>query len=298
MIGLPINIPAAPAVQEQRLADWMEDQVVILVKQFAPWEAARAHGLSLEVGVELDAPLTPTLDAFERLRQRSQGMGEVVYAVGGGGAADAGKFVAHALGLPLVCVPTTLSCIAFFTPYVRLRQPAEIVHRPAMPPSTVLLDWAVIAASPARYRAAGVVDMLCMSTACKDWLEEDRQGKLPPEQRYAAPIAQMAQSLVELALGCAASAHRGETDGLRTLARGLALTAHLGAVAGHERFRIGSAHAFADKAELLTAGASWRGAPLPGAFTYAQRLAAGLLDAAERHGLDVELLKKTLVVEP
>ncbi|MCS6774580.1 MAG: iron-containing alcohol dehydrogenase [Anaerolineae bacterium] len=282
---------------EQCLADWQEDRVVVLIKQLSPWEAARARGLSLETGIALDAPLVPTLEAFERLSRRAEGMGEAVYAVGGGVAADAAKFVASTLGLPLVCVPTALSCIAFFTPYVLLRQLAGMTQAPAVPPDGVLLDLALIRAAPTKCRASGIVDVLSMATACLDWLEEDRQGKLPPEQRYAAPIAQMAQSLVEIGLECAPSAHRGEWDGLRALARCLALTAHLGTVVGHERFRIGSAHAFAEQAEQSTAGASWRGELLPSPFTYAQRLAAGVLHAASRQGQDIERLRRALTTE-
>lgn len=86
---------------------------------------------------------------------------ELIVAVGGGKALDAGKAVALRLGVPVVTVPTIASTdgpasrgIAMYDEQHRLIRADQMPANPAM----VIVDTAVIAAAPARFLRAGIGD--------------------------------------------------------------------------------------------------------------------------------------------
>ncbi|NBB50433.1 iron-containing alcohol dehydrogenase [Rhizobium sp. CRIBSB] len=86
---------------------------------------------------------------------------DVVVAVGGGKALDAGKAVALRRGLPVICVPTIASTdgpasrgIALYDDHHRL---VRVEQLPANPVA-VIVDTAVIAGAPVRFLRAGIGD--------------------------------------------------------------------------------------------------------------------------------------------
>lgn len=282
-------VPAAPEVREVCLAKHHETSALIVIKQETAWRWLERQGVQWEIGALFDAPLVITRAALQRLAHRCTGMGEVVYAVGGGRAADAAKYVAHVLGLPWVCVPSALSCLAFFTAHVELWTLSGWEHEEATPAAALLLDWALIGSAPPLYRAAGVVDVLSMITACETWRRDAE-----PHAPYVPEVAALARAIADMVIACAPQAHEGEVSALRTLAMALALTAQLERWLGHARVRIGEEHALAWRAYTLAAGATWRGEPAPVPFTYAHLLAAGILEAAQQQGQDLAALRDAL----
>ncbi|WP_305045342.1 glycerol dehydrogenase [Geoalkalibacter sp.] len=99
---------------------------------------------------------------INRLAELSRAQGaNIIIALGGGASIDAGKAVSHELNLPVIVVPTTAAtdapCSALsvvytdqgvFESYLYLRRN----------PDCVLVDTAIIAASPARFLVAGMGD--------------------------------------------------------------------------------------------------------------------------------------------
>ncbi|MEJ2200746.1 MAG: glycerol dehydrogenase [Desulfuromonadaceae bacterium] len=119
----------------------------------------RAEGI--DCGQELFAGVSSRRE-ITRLADLAQGQGaNIIIALGGGASIDAGKAVSHEMNLPVIVVPTTVAtdapCSALsveytdegvFERYLYLRRN----------PDCVLVDTAIIAASPAKFLVAGMGD--------------------------------------------------------------------------------------------------------------------------------------------
>lgn len=176
---------------------------------------------------------------------------EVVYAVGGGLAADAGKFVAAARGLPLVVLPTVLSVDAFMTATSGIRLNGCVRYVQTKVPETLILDLDVIAAAPASIRAAGITDVASIATGCWDWRFAEDQGQNGPAMRFIPWVHDAAQVILAGALDSAAAAGRGDHEGLKTLFDCLAMEVQLCNQIGHARPEEGSEHYFAYAVENM-----------------------------------------------
>ncbi|TVR94865.1 MAG: iron-containing alcohol dehydrogenase [Trueperaceae bacterium] len=119
---------------------------------FSGVPAARHHGIV-------------TLAAIERLAAAVHAGGhDVVIGVGGGRVLDAAKGAADRAAVPFVAVPTSPATCAAATALCVLYDEAGVWSGPLFVrhcPSVVVLDWTVLAATPDRLLAAGVLDALC-----------------------------------------------------------------------------------------------------------------------------------------
>lgn len=230
-----------PKIDIMPLADLDEPRPVALVCTRSAWEAVRGQ-LRLRV-----AWTGEVLDAVEEHWQAllPEVHGEVVYAVGGGLAADAAKYLAAKRSLPLVCLPTALSVDAFLTWASGVRQAGCVRYLQTRPPDRLIADLDVIAAAPPAVRAAGICDVLSIATGCWDWALAERRGQTTRETRYIPYVAQAAQAILSGALDCAEAAGRGDPGGLRQLLDCLALEVQLCNQVGHARPEEGSEHYFA-----------------------------------------------------
>lgn len=272
---------------------WIEDDTAIIIKQDTAWQALQPHDLDWDIGIELEAP-PPTEAAFKRLTKQCAGMGDIIYAIGGGVSADAAKYVARELELPLICVPTALSVDAFFTWASGVRDSGSVRYLETVPPEIVLLDLDVIANAPAHVRAAGIIDVLSIATATHDWQLAEQKGRNPAGQHYDAGIATIARSVLSLAEDFAEAAGRGDPQGLRALVNALAMEVQLCNLIGHSRPEEGSEHHFAYCAEMLTSGESSTGQAAMALHTHGEYVGPGIALMAERQGQHVAPLRKAL----
>jgi glycerol-1-phosphate dehydrogenase [NAD(P)+] len=172
-----------------------------------------------------------------------------VLAVGGGLAVDAAKYLAHNLARPLTCLPTMISCDAFLTAEVAVRAEGSVRYLDAVRPERLVLDLEQLAQAPTEQRAAGICDLLAITTALWDWEYAEELGQNPPEMELVPWAADAAQALLAGALECAAAAGAGDPQGLKQLFDLLAMEVQLCNQLGHPRPVEGSEHFFAAVAE-------------------------------------------------
>ncbi len=262
------------------LAELQEERPVALVTSEPAWKAV-ADGLCLPVAWRVE-PLEATLDHWEALSADLQG--EVVYAVGGGLAADMGKYVAAQRHLPLICVPTALSVDAFLTWASGVRRGGCVRYVETKPPDRLVIDWTVLGAAPAPIRAAGVCDVLSIATGSWDWRFAETKGRNPPGMAYVPWVDRAAAAILQGAVDCAEAAGRGDRDGLKQLLDCLVMEVQLCNQIGHSRPEEGSEHYFAYAVEAEM------GKGLP----HGDLVGPGILLMAERQGQDVVPLRRAL----
>lgn len=208
----------------------------------------------------------------------------VLFAVGGGLAADAAKYFSAQTNLPLVCLPTALSADAFLSPLSAVRHDGCIEYVETRPPDRVVIDFDFLAGAPEHLRAAGICDLLSIATALWDWeyaeeCEENTEGmELVP---WAADAA---MSLLQGALDCAEDAGAGDPAGLKQLLDCLALEVQLCNQLGHARPTKGSEHAFAYAVQNH----------LRWALPHAELVGPGILQMAAWQDQDADELKEAL----
>ena len=210
--------------------------------------------------------------------------GDVVYAIGGGLAVDAAKYIASRHNLPLVCLPTALSVDAFLTWASGYRHDGCVYYLETKPPDELIIDYEVLAAAPVTVRAAGICDTLSIATGLWDWRYAEEHGKNPPGMEHIPYIEATARAILQGSLDAAEAAGRGDPDGLRHLLHGLALEVQMCDLIGHSRPEEGSEHYFAYAVENVM------GKGLP----HGDLVGPGIVLLASIQGQDVRPLKQAL----
>jgi glycerol-1-phosphate dehydrogenase [NAD(P)+] len=210
----------------------------------------------------------------------------VIYAVGGGLAVDAAKYLANGLHLPLTCLPTALSVDAFFTWASGVRHEGCVQYIETQPPGRLIIDMDVLAAAPEAIRAAGICDVLSIATGLWDWEFAAERGKNPEGMELIPWVADAAQSILDGALECAEAAGEGDEDGLKQLIDCLAMEVQLCNQIGHARPEEGSEHYFAYAAENLMGKKG---------LSHGELVGPGILLMAEYQDQDTEELEEALL---
>ncbi len=269
-----------PTIEFISYSEWEESRPVALVTSQPAWEAV-GERLRLPICWRAE-PQRAQVDHWDALAVGLRG--DVVYAVGGGLVADAGKHLAARHNLSLVCLPTALSVDAFLTWASGVRENGCVRYSQTKPPDRLVIEWAVIAAAPASIRAAGICDVLSIATGSWDWRFAEERGMNPPGMEYLPWAEQVATGILQGALDCAEAAGRGDPAGLKQLLDCLALEVQLCNQLGHSRPEEGSEHYFAYAVESEVGPGQPHGA----------LVGPGLLLMAERQGQEVTPLRRAL----
>ena len=233
-----------PRVELASFGDIQETQPVLLVTSVPAWNAVKASLRGLNI-VETITVKEATTEHWDPLLTMCKDQSSVVYAVGGGLTADAAKYFAVKLNIPLVVLPTALSVDAFITAASGIRRDGCVYYIETKPPEYLILDLDVIANAPATIRAAGITDVMSIATGSWDWKFAHEQGKNPAGMEFIPWVYDNAQSILNGVLDCAEAAGRGDRDGLKTLYDCLAMEVQLCNQIGHARPEEGSEHYFA-----------------------------------------------------
>jgi len=244
------NLPLIEYIPFQEIED---NRPLLLITSAPAWDAVsdRLSHLPIKTRLEPSEATQTHWDGLLSGLQSEAGSPELaaVYAVGGGLAADAAKYITVKLDLPLICLPTALSVDAFVTSASGIRRDGCVYYIETTVPETVIVDLEVIANAPTGIRAAGICDVLSIYTGLWDWKFADEKGQNPPNMAYQPWVAQAAEAILQGALDCAEAAGNGRPDGLKQLLDCLALEVQLCNQIGHSRPEEGSEHYFAYLAE-------------------------------------------------
>jgi glycerol-1-phosphate dehydrogenase [NAD(P)+] len=246
---VPSKIWSLPIAHLMPFSEVEEERPCLLVTSSPAWKAVKEK-LQLPIVAQVEASQA-TIAQWDHLLLTIKAKPSVVYAVGGGLTADAAKYLAVKLDLPLVVLPTALSVDAFLTAASGIRRDGCVDYIETKPPETLILDLEVIAAAPARIRAAGVTDVISIATGCWDWKFAHEDGKNPPGMAFIPWVHENAQSILDGLLDWAAAAGKADRDGLKTLYDCLAMEVQLCNQIGHARPEEGSEHYFAYSVENL-----------------------------------------------
>ena len=268
------QIKNLPAIQFIPFPDIDDPRPVLLITSTPAWNAVKdVIHLTIDSRPE---PQKATTTHWDDLITPQPANSEVVYAVGGGLVADAGKYIAYKLGLPLVVLPTALSVDAFFTSATGIREDGGVKYIDARPPDQVVIDFDIISAAPPQIRAAGITDVLSILTGSWDWQYAHQSGMNPTGMEFIPWVHQNAQSILQGVVDCAEAAGEGDHAGLKQLLDCLCMEVQLCNQLGHSRPEEGSEHYFTYCAEQFS-GPAW---------PHADLLGPGILYMAKLQGQD------------
>ena len=211
------RIPNLPVVHNMPFSEIDEKRSVLLVTSAPAWNAVKANLRGLNI-IETIEVAEATTDYWDNLQSSiANQKPEIVYAVGGGLVADASKYIASKLNLPLVVLPTALSVDAFITAASGIRRDGCVYYMETKVPETLILDLDTIAKAPASIRAAGITDVMSIATGAWDWKFAHERGMNPAGMEFIPWVYDNAQSILSGVLDCAEAVGRGDKDGLNTL---------------------------------------------------------------------------------
>lgn len=245
-----------PNVALMSFSEVSEPLPVLVVTSAPAWNAVkeRLHGLNITAMLEVTEATTAAWDTLQSSIDNQKS--EIIYAVGGGLTADAAKYFAAKLSLPLVVLPTALSVDAFITVASGIRRDGCVYYIETKVPENLILDLDIIAEAPLSIRVSGITDVMSIATGSWDWKFAHEQGKNPPDMEFIPWVYNNAQSILNGVLDCAEAAGHGDKEGLKTLFDCLAMEVQLCNQIGHARPEEGSEHYFAYCAENYT-GHGW-----------------------------------------
>ncbi len=277
---MKFTIPTIPKVEFIPLRELHETREAGVVMTQSAWDTAQPF-LALKPVWQANV-IEASLPAWNELLESFRG--EVVYSVGGGLAVDAAKWIASQKRLPLVSIPTALSVDAFLTSTSGVRGSGCVRYIETKPPDLLLVDLVFLSGAPSEIRAAGICDVLSITTGSWDWRFAETYGQNPPGMAYDPAADRLAHAILESAYDCAQAAGRGDPQGLKALLDCLLMEVVLCNTLGHSRPEEGSEHYFAYAVENR----------LEKGFSHGSLVGPGILQVAALQEQKTDRLKKAL----
>lgn len=274
-----------PQIEIRELSSVTESRPTALLTGGPAWEAV-GRILNLPVVVQAE-PHKADHDFFKQLAADVPPQVEVIYAVGGGLASDAAKYIGFARKLPVITVPTALSVDGFFTSLVAVREGGTVHYVTTGPAERIILDWDVIRNAPPQIRGTGICELLSIVTGLLDWRYAAERNKTTPDTRFLPWAAGLAAGIAQQAFKIAQGVGQGRVESLRNLLDLMCTEVQLTNQLGHNRPQEGSEQYFAYAIEGRTA--SGYGVP------YADLVGPGILIAAALHGQDIAPIRETIL---
>jgi glycerol-1-phosphate dehydrogenase [NAD(P)+] len=207
---------------------------------------------------------------------------DFVIGLGGGRSVDVAKMTAFKLNRPFISVPTSASHDGISSPFVSIRGTDKPHSVKVNTPIGVLADTHLLSEAPLRLLASGCGDLVAKLTAVKDW-ELARDEKNEYFGTYAANLAYMsAKIIIE---GSEKLLHKGNGFGIRTIVEALISAGVAACIAGSSRPCSGAEHLFSHALEYIVG---------QNCGLHGERVGLGTIMMAKLHGLDWEIIVKTL----
>jgi len=212
-----------------------------------PWNLARDR-----LGAEPIAVIDVTDMELERVEAAEREAPDVdtVVTIGGGQAADMGKYLAWKRQLPLVNIPTIVSTNAYVTQAVGIRNQGTVEYLGSVAPELVVVDYDLVRTAPREFNIAGCGDILSIYTASFDWRLASEAGKEP--LGYSEEAASRAQALLTRLADQAEEIRTLTDQGIRTIVECYLEINDICIPLGHYRPEEGPEHFFAYNVEYLT----------------------------------------------
>ncbi|QYR22811.1 iron-containing alcohol dehydrogenase family protein [Paenibacillus sp. sptzw28] len=181
---------------------------------------------------------------------------EMIIGVGGGRILDVSKAVGKRMNIPVMLVPTSLSCDAICSPVASIRvNPAKSVSIKVDMPWAVVIDSDIIAGAPGRLIRSGIGDLLSNKTALEDW----KLANKAKNETISGAACMMANHAVEAFLN---TVNRNKSDRaalLHITAESLIMSGMAMAVAGTSRPCSGSEHLISHALDNYCGGKAFHG---------------------------------------
>ncbi|MEM3711678.1 MAG: sn-glycerol-1-phosphate dehydrogenase [Thermoprotei archaeon] len=211
------------------------------------YDSLTHENFSVEV---ISEGIKPSLTEVDLLVGRVKKIGStdtVVLAVGGGSTIDVAKYVANALSMELVAIPTLLSSDAMATGYSVLWSGKTNKAIYTKTPTIIIGDYEILQNQPKRFVAAGVGDMLSKYSALYDW----RLSFWLANERYNDFAMNVAHSTTELLKKRIIDVAKMNYIGIETLFLAEITDGYLMELSGTTRVAAGSEHLFTFAIETL-----------------------------------------------
>lgn len=204
---------------------------------------------------------------------------DFIIGVGGGRSVDVAKMISFNLNIPFISVPTSASHDGISSPFVSIRGRDKPYSLKAHAPIGVIADTKLISEAPYRLQASGCGDLIGKTTAVKDW-ELARDDIDEYFGSYAANLANMSAKII-----IENSKKLGNRAYIRTIVEALISAGVASCIAGSSRPCSGSEHLFSHALEYVSNS---------NCGLHGERVGIGTIIMSKIHGLDHEIIVKTL----